>query len=89
MSAIEIKHVRPRVEELLSRYESAIGADFPGYRNHVYRTITYAMHFLDGAAEGRGRDLPEPPTPPTPLLAPFPGQKSDKVASSRYRLIGV
>ena len=51
MSAIEIKHVRPRVEELLSRYESAIGADFPGYRNHVYRTITYAMHFLDGAAE--------------------------------------
>jgi hypothetical protein len=22
-------------------------------------------------------------------LAPFPGQKSDKVASSRYRLIGV
>ena len=23
------------------------------------------------------------------LLAPFPGQKSDKVASSRYNLIGV
>ena len=51
MSAIEIKLVRPRVDELLSHYESAIGADFPGYRNHVYRTITYAMAFLDGAAE--------------------------------------
>ncbi len=50
-SAIEIKLVRPRVDELLSHFESAIGADFPGYRNHVYRTITYAMHFLDGAAE--------------------------------------
>ncbi|MEM6254402.1 MAG: hypothetical protein AAF821_15915 [Cyanobacteria bacterium P01_D01_bin.156] len=26
-----------------------IGKDFPGYRNHVYRTITYAMHFLGDA----------------------------------------
>ena len=51
MRAIEIKPVRPRVDELLSHYESAIGADYPGYRNHVYRTVTYAMHFLDGAVE--------------------------------------
>jgi len=51
LPAIEIKLVRPRVDELLSHYENAIGADFPGYRNHVYRTITYAMHFLDGAAQ--------------------------------------
>lgn len=23
----------------------------PGYRNHIYRTITYAMHFLENAEE--------------------------------------
>lgn len=51
MLRIDIKPARPRVEELLARYERAIGRDFPGYRNHVYRTITYAMHFLDGAVE--------------------------------------
>ncbi len=47
MSQIEIKHLRPRVEELFARYKDAIGDDYLGYRNHVYRTITYAMHFLD------------------------------------------
>lgn len=46
MSDIEIKLVRPLVEELLARYETQIGKDLPGYKNHVYRTITYAMHFL-------------------------------------------
>ena len=47
MSEIEIKTVRPLVEELLARYETQIGKDLPGYKNHVYRTITYAMHFLN------------------------------------------
>jgi hypothetical protein len=47
MSNISLKLDRPHVEELLARYESQIGKDFPGYRNHVYRAITYAMHFLD------------------------------------------
>ncbi|OKP18314.1 phosphohydrolase [Serratia fonticola] len=47
MTEIKIKLERPLVEELLSRYEKVIGKDFPGYRNHVYRTITYAMHFLE------------------------------------------
>ncbi len=51
MSHIEIKAHRPRVEELLAAYESEIGRDFPAYRNHVYRTITYAMHFLGNAPE--------------------------------------
>ena len=50
-SDIVIKLERPLVEELLGRYETLIGKDFPGYRNHVYRTITYAMHFLDNAEE--------------------------------------
>ena len=48
MNKISIKPVRPRVDDLLGRYEQAIGDDFAGYRNHVYRSITYAMHFLNG-----------------------------------------
>jgi len=51
MSGITIKLERPFVEELLTRYENLIGKDFPGYRNHVYRTITHAMHFLSHAEE--------------------------------------
>ncbi|MDK9739448.1 phosphohydrolase [Vibrio sp. D404a] len=44
---IQIKLERPWVESLLERYKVLIGDDFLGYRNHVYRTITYAMHFLN------------------------------------------
>jgi len=51
MSKIMVKTERPFVEDLFARYESLIGRDFPGYRNHVYRTITYAMHFLGSAKE--------------------------------------
>ena len=51
MSNIKVKLVRPHVEELLGRFEKLIGKDFPGYRNHIYRTITYAMHFLENAEE--------------------------------------
>ena len=51
MSGITIKLERPCVEELLNRYKDLIGKDFPGYRNHVYRAITYAMHFLGNAEE--------------------------------------
>ncbi len=46
MPDIPIKTERPFVDELLGRYETLIGGDLPGYRNHVYRAITYAMHFL-------------------------------------------
>jgi hypothetical protein len=51
MSDILIKLERPHVEELLARYKSQIDKDFSGYRNHVYRAITYAMHFLDNKLE--------------------------------------
>lgn len=44
---INITHERPRVDAMLARYQDIIGRDFAGYRNHVYRTITYAMHFLN------------------------------------------
>ena len=42
---------RPHVETVLERYRTTIGDDYPGYRNHVYRTITYAMHFLNNNAQ--------------------------------------
>ena len=51
MPDITIKTDRPRVEELFAPYRSVIGRDYDGYRNHVYRTITYAMHFLNNAPE--------------------------------------
>lgn len=47
MTGIRIQLERPHVEDLFARYQQVIGQDFPGYRNHVYRTITYATHFLD------------------------------------------
>ena len=47
MRDIKIIADRPRVESLFAPYRNAIGNDFDGYRNHVYRCITYAMHFLE------------------------------------------
>jgi hypothetical protein len=51
MTDLLIKPERPHVEELFKPYQEMIGKDFPGYRNHVYRAITYAMHFLDHSTE--------------------------------------
>lgn len=34
------------VERELAPLREAISADFAGYRNHVYRVLTYATHFL-------------------------------------------
>lgn len=47
MTNINIQLERANVEVLLTRYKDIIGNDFPAYRNHVYRSITYAMYFLD------------------------------------------
>jgi len=51
MADIIIKQNRPRIEELFATYTAQIGDDLPGYRNHVYRTVTYAMYFLGNKAE--------------------------------------
>ena len=54
MSAdIEIIAHSDRVEQLLAPYRDVIGDDYPAYRGHVYRVITYAMHFLDGDKDAR------------------------------------
>lgn len=37
-----------RVETLLERYRDAIGDDYAGYRGHIYRVLSYALHFLRG-----------------------------------------
>ncbi|MEM8836597.1 MAG: phosphohydrolase [Pseudomonadota bacterium] len=50
---IEIIDHSEWVEHLFEPYRQVIGPDFPAYRGHVYRTITYAMHFLNGAEEHR------------------------------------
>lgn len=42
-----------RVERLFAPYRDIIGDDYPAYRGHVYRVITYAMHFLGGDEEAR------------------------------------
>lgn len=36
------------VERLFEPFQDALGDDFKAYRGHVYRVITYAMHFLGG-----------------------------------------
>ena len=35
------------VDPLLETYKERIGADYEGYRNHVLRVLSYAIHFLD------------------------------------------
>lgn len=42
-----------RVEALFDPYRDIIGDDLPAYRGHVYRVITFAMHFLDGDEAAR------------------------------------
>ncbi|MEM6690021.1 MAG: phosphohydrolase [Planctomycetota bacterium] len=51
MTKIIIRLEIARIEKLLDRYRLQIGDDFDGYRNHVYRGVTYAMHFLENATE--------------------------------------
>ncbi|MEM7435988.1 MAG: phosphohydrolase [Myxococcota bacterium] len=36
------------IEGLLARYREAIGDDFDGYRGHIYRVLSYSLHFLGG-----------------------------------------
>jgi len=37
------------LDTCLATVAGRIGADLPGYRGHVYRVFTYAMHILGGA----------------------------------------
>ncbi len=50
---IEIIDHSDWVEELFSPYRDVIGKDYNAYRGHVFRSITFAMHFLAGDASHR------------------------------------
>ena len=39
------------VEEYLGRYKEVIGEDYEGYRNHIYRVLTYSMHYMGDKQE--------------------------------------
>lgn len=41
------------VESLLAPYRDVIGDDFKGYRGHIYRVLSYALHFLGGEMPSR------------------------------------
>ncbi|MCY1697285.1 hypothetical protein OVA10_04195 [Lelliottia sp. SL45] len=42
-----------RVDQLLKRYEQALGPDLRAYRGHILRVLSYAMFFLGDAQEKR------------------------------------
>lgn len=44
------------IELWLAPYREVLDADFDGYRGHVYRVLSYAMHFL-GPAHPRRREV--------------------------------
>ena len=50
---IEIIDHSDRVEDLFGPLRADLGEDYRAYRGHVYRVITYAMHFLDGDDSAR------------------------------------
>lgn len=45
---IEIISDSQFVEDHLLEYKELIGSDYDGYRGHIYRVLTYTMHFLHG-----------------------------------------
>lgn len=44
--AITIVTNNPIVETFLPTLREAVGGDYDPYRNHIYRVLTYALHFL-------------------------------------------
>jgi hypothetical protein len=41
------------VERFIGVVADALGDDLPAYRNHIYRVLTHALHFLGDDARGR------------------------------------
>lgn len=50
---IEVITRSDRVEALLELYREDLDRDYDGYRGHVYRVLSYAMHFLGGEHTAR------------------------------------
>lgn len=47
-SSIRVIESSPMVEKLLEPYRDVIGDDYAGYRGHIYRVLSYTLHFLNG-----------------------------------------
>ena len=47
-SPIKVIKIDDEVERFLRKYKTTIGNDYDGYRGHIYRVMTYALHFLGG-----------------------------------------
>jgi hypothetical protein len=45
-NAIQVETNSERVEEHLEKYRDVIGEDYEGYRGHVYRVLSYSLHYL-------------------------------------------
>jgi hypothetical protein len=45
---IKVFSYSPYVDDLLIPYKEMIGSDYDGYRGHIYRVLTYTMHYLGG-----------------------------------------
>lgn len=45
---IEIIDDNEQVEKLLTKYTNALGDDYDSYKAHIYRVLTYSIHFLEG-----------------------------------------
>ena len=41
------------VEKHLKPYKELLGDDYEGYRGHIYRILTYTLHFLGGESQYR------------------------------------
>lgn len=50
---IQVIQHSDHVEALLEPYRDVIGSDYEGYRGHIYRVLTYTMHFLGGESPHR------------------------------------
>lgn len=47
-AAVKIYDHSEIIEERLAVFKDALGEDYKSYRGHIYRVLTYTMHFLGG-----------------------------------------
>jgi len=45
---IKVIQSSPGIERHLTKYRAQIGEDWDGYRNHIYRVLSYTNYFLQG-----------------------------------------
>lgn len=48
LNPINIITDSPLIEKYLQEHKDALGPDYNGYRGHLYRVLSYTLHFLNG-----------------------------------------